>query len=362
MRFIHTADIHLDSCLRSNFNREMAKERNHEILTTFINMVNYAVRNGIGYILICGDLFDSDYVSGLTLNTIRNLITGNPDINFYYLRGNHDNADFSISGTPDNLFLFEADWKCYRVNNCAVWGIEPNGSNSELIQTSFLPDRDLINIVMLHGQEAFSRTLEGAETININSFRNKGINYLALGHVHEHKLKPLDNDISFYCYPGCLEGRGFDETGLHGFMDVTIDEETGRVIPEFVPFARRTLFEIKVDVTGIESTVEIINKARESLNNIDILDKDLLKITLVGNTAVNSEIDELFIEKSFENNFYFVKVKNDTRLLLESDDYLYDESLKGVFIRTLLDADLDDDTREAVMKLGINALRGGIEL
>lgn len=42
MKFIHCADLHLDSKMSANLDKERAKERRSEILDTFVRMVRYA--------------------------------------------------------------------------------------------------------------------------------------------------------------------------------------------------------------------------------------------------------------------------------------------------------------------------------
>ena len=46
MKIIHTADLHLDSAMKTNLSKEKAKMRNNEILHTFERMVEYAKNNG----------------------------------------------------------------------------------------------------------------------------------------------------------------------------------------------------------------------------------------------------------------------------------------------------------------------------
>ena len=74
--------------------------------------------------------------------------------------------------------------------------------------------------------------------------------------MHEYSSDRLDAR-GVYCYPGCLEGRGFDEAGEHGFVVLDIDETSGSYDTYFVPFARRNIYVAQVDVTGCESTFEI---------------------------------------------------------------------------------------------------------
>jgi exonuclease SbcD len=55
-----------------------------------------------------------------------------------------------------------------------------------------------------------SSSKDKTEVISLKELKNKAIDYLALGHIHSYKMEQLDSR-GVYCYPGCLEGRGFDE-------------------------------------------------------------------------------------------------------------------------------------------------------
>ena len=62
MKIIHCADLHLDSKMESNLDREAASMRRDELLDTFERMVTYAAENEVRVILIAGDLFDKPNV------------------------------------------------------------------------------------------------------------------------------------------------------------------------------------------------------------------------------------------------------------------------------------------------------------
>ena len=94
MRFIHCADLHLDSKMTSNLSREQAKERKMEILRTYSRMIDYAKENKIDGIIIAGDLFDTRNISATARNMVKDSIMSNPQIEFYYLKGNHDSDNF----------------------------------------------------------------------------------------------------------------------------------------------------------------------------------------------------------------------------------------------------------------------------
>lgn len=361
MKLIHCADIHLDSKLSANLNSEKAGERKREILNTFSNMVTYAKNNEIDGILIAGDLFDTSRISALARNTVINLIDNNPFINFYYLKGNHDNDNFlsSMEEIPQNLYLFNREWTEYKLSgNISLHGIELDEINSRSAQLSFAPDPLKINIVMLHGQESASLSKDKAEVIDIRQFKNKGINYLALGHIHSYKMEELDGS-GVYCYPGCLEGRGFDEVGDHGFVELDIDEEKKTVNAKFVSWASRRLYNVYADVTGKNNTPEMLDVVRRSLKESDALGRDLVKVILTGAVDVECEKDTEFIRHTFEDDYYFIKVYDETTLKVDYEAFLLDESLKGEFVRGVMNSDLDEEDKASVIRYGLNAISGG---
>ena len=111
MKIIHCADLHLDSQMTANLTKEQARERKREIIRTFTRMVEYAEKTGVRLIMISGDLFDTRNVSALARNTVRDMICTHPQIDFLYLRGNHDSDNFlsdirNQSGAGQSAFVF----------------------------------------------------------------------------------------------------------------------------------------------------------------------------------------------------------------------------------------------------------------
>ena len=91
MKIIHTADIHLDSALKTYYDNEKASQRNRELIETFRKMVDYARDNDVKAIMIAGDMFDKGKAKKTTENMVYSAITENPDIIFFYLKGNKIN-------------------------------------------------------------------------------------------------------------------------------------------------------------------------------------------------------------------------------------------------------------------------------
>ena len=352
MKIIHCSDIHLDSKMETSLPEKKALERNYEIYITFEKMIRFAREHEVKVIIIAGDLFDTKRVSSRTVRKVLDVIAEAKEIDFLYLKGNHDENKrlFDEYGIPENLKLFRNEWTYYDYGIVGIAGVELNRDNCISIYNDLELDKDKINFVVLHGQESRQ---EGEDLVSLKQLQNKGIHYLALGHIHSYKKAELDEE-GVYCYSGCLEGRGFDECGEKGFVLIEADERG--ITSEFVPFAKRMLHEIKVDITNIESISEIINKMKSL--SADIPSSDLVKFTLTGSFLPETDKDISFIQKALESDFYFVKIKDESRLKIDDADYRYDKSLKGEFIRMVLSSERSEEEKEQIICCGLAALKG----
>lgn len=359
MKLIHCADLHLDSKMTANLSKEQAKERKMEILRTFSRMVEYAKKNDVSAIIIAGDLFDTRNVSATVRNYVRDVILNHPEIDFLYLRGNHDNDNFlsKMDEIPENLCLFHDKWKTYTYGKIAITGLELNKENSLTAYNTLVLSHEAYNIVTLHGQLAEYKSRDKAEVISLDDLRNKNIDYLALGHVHSYCLEKLDAR-GVYCYSGCLDGRGFDECGPKGFVLLDIDPEKHIATSKFIPLSSRVLHTIPVDVSGILSTQEAAIRMDAVIREQKYPSTALVKFVLKGEVDVECELETDFLEEQFADYFYFCKVYDETRIRVNYQDYEKDASLKGEFVRLVSASGLSEEEKAMVIRTGILALQG----
>ena len=373
MKIIHTADLHLDSKLNALID-DKAKERQVELLQNFRKMSEYAAENGVSAILIAGDMFDDRMCTKRTSTVILSVINDYPGIHYYILKGNHDRDNFldTLENKPDNLFTFSHTSTTYEEGNISITGVELDKDNVDLFYNTLNLDAARVNIVMLHGQESDSYKKDKAEIIPLRELKGRGIDYLALGHIHAYKEGELDARGT-YCYPGCLEGRGFDECGMHGFVRLDIDENN-RITRTFVPFAKRHIYEIEVNVSGLDNSEDMLDAIRKALAEYTVTvtmtgsnytlpaptGSDLVKIVLIGEVDITAEKDLTYLTASIRDDYYFVKIEDKTIPHVEPRDYTLDESLRGEFVRTvLIDDSLSDEDKAAVIQCGIKALTEG---
>ena len=359
MKIIHCADLHLDSKMTANLSKEQAKERKMEILRTFGRMVEYAKKHGVSVIIIAGDLFDTRNVSSTVRNYVRDMITNHPEIDFLYLKGNHDNDNFlsKLDEIPENLCLFNEKWTTYTYGKVAITGLELNKENRLTAYNTLVLAHDAYNIVTLHGQLAEYKHRDKAEVISLDELRNKNIDYLALGHVHRFMIDKVDAR-GVYCYPGCLDGRGFDECGSKGFVLLDIDPENHTGTSTFVPFSSRVLYTVPVDVSGIMTTQEAALRMDAVIRESQYPSSSLVKFILKGEVSVECELETEFLEEQFADYYYFCKVYDETKIRVNYQDYEKDASLKGEFVRLVSASNLSEEEKAMVIRTGILALQG----
>lgn len=353
MKLIHCADIHLDSRMETHMTSEQASMRNTEIIRSFVRMTEFAKENDVRVIIIAGDLFDGDRIKSRTVDEVLGAIRKTPDIDYLYLPGNHDEAFFALSNRddiPNNLKQFNQRWETYEYENVAISGIEICKENSDSLYNN-IPDTNLeFKIVVLHGQTA---AVSGDNLVNLNLLKNRNIDYLALGHLHSFSASPLDSKGTF-CYSGCLEGRGFDECGKKGFVLLNTDSEL--LTYNFVPFSYRELHKIRVDITDLTNSHAIVQKLISSAGNIKRT--DMVEFILSGYSDPTANIAVPYVESYLKGSYFFCKVKNESHMKIDPNDYKNDISLKGEFIRLVLNSNENEEDKASIIRAGIQALSG----
>lgn len=397
VRLIHTADLHLDSAFSSRFSKEEAEERRRNLLIAWNKLLQYGIERKVQAILISGDLFDSPVVSRSTMEIFLSSIRKNPEISFFYLRGNHDtkNTFRFRDDLPKNLFLFSKEGKKYRLKEKLVllgqefYGTERRsefpeesyGTESllelpeepeELVEEELLSPssaKDAVqsiwnlkeedcNILMLHGalREA-GPEVQNEQGISLKQLSRYPIHYLALGHIHKREEGKYGS--LYYIYPGCLQGRGFDEEGEKGFYYLEIEEETKGIKAEFVPLKEGAFRIVTIFLSEEDGTLDAEEKIRESLKKEGVDAKDSLRIILKGEKRAGEERNLRYLEKQLEEEYAYIEIKEETKLKLRKEEFIHEKGLKGEFLRMVSESEsLSEEEKEKLMILGIGLLQG----
>ncbi len=341
MKIIHCADVHLGAKI-DGFPKEISENRKREVRNTFLRMVDYAKQKGVAVILLAGDLFDREKPFKKDSDFFYNVVESNPAIDFLYLRGNHDEE----GETPNlpNLKTFSTEWSYYTYGDVVIGGVELKKQNCKSYYSTLALEEGKTNIVMLHGGLG--------EEINLTKLREKNIDYLALGHIHEFSEGRLD-ERGRYAFSGCLEGRGFDETGVKGF--VLLDTE-GKLSSRFVPFSIRQIHKAEVDVSNLKEGYAMASRVREQ---ISFTKEDIYRVELVG--EADADLDEFArdVHAYLANGCAFLSVKDCTKKKIDYTAYDFDPSLKGEFVRTVANSvEYSEEEKAQIIAYGLKALSG----
>ncbi|MBQ7387189.1 MAG: DNA repair exonuclease [Clostridia bacterium] len=353
MKILHTSDIHIDSPLTARLARDKIKERRAELLSNLSRLAAECRRLGAPVMIIAGDLFDSDNVSRRALRTFYDIILEYSEIHFVVLPGNHDSEILSTEGFCDanNLHVFERGAiTTFALGNVTFTGICPTrpGMLDELEL-----DENSKNILILHG-ELRDKTVDDGESIGMRELVGKNIDYVALGHYHTYTVHELDRRTTAV-YSGTPEGRGFDECGECGY--VVIDTDGEHVSHSFVKFAKRNMRIVPVALDGVERPYDIIERTEAALENVP--SSDLVRVELCGSYAPGLWKDAGQICERFRDRFYHFEVKDCSHISVRPEDYKYDKTLKGEFIRLVYaDESLSEETKRRVVECGVFALMG----
>ncbi|HQP88033.1 MAG TPA: DNA repair exonuclease [Thermoanaerobaculia bacterium] len=271
-RFLHAADIHLDSPLVGLDRYESAPVDAARGATrrAFENLVRLAIEEEVAFVVLAGDLYDGDwkdYRTGLFFvdQTARLREAG---IQVFVVAGNHDAASQLTKNLrpPDNVHFFSTKKPETRLVEAFDVAIHGQGFSSRAVTEDLaagypIAEPGLFHIGMLH------TSLEGREghvTYAPTSARvlaQKGYQYWALGHVHKREVVAKDPWIVF---PGNLQGRHAREVGAKGCSLVTV--EHGAVVgveERSVDVFRWAV--CRVDVDGLATTVDVLDHISRAL-------------------------------------------------------------------------------------------------
>ncbi len=278
IRFIHTADLHLDSPFGklSRFDEELAKRLRNASFLAFSRIVETALSEQVDFVLIAGDIFDSEQRSlaaqlGFRKELQRLSLAGIP---VYFNCGNHD----PLSSWMKHLALPAG---VHRFGSAGVESLVYEKSGEPMAEIAgisfedkvvkenlalrFPPAREEIpfSIALLHGSFASSGEHAPYAPFQLRDVQDKGYDYWALGHIHKPGIMHDANPT--IVYPGIPQGRDFGESGPRGFYLVELKKGEKTEI-EFRPAASFLFLEKELELKEPgQETEEICAALREAV-------------------------------------------------------------------------------------------------
>ncbi len=347
LTFIHAADFHLDAPF-SALSPPQAAQRREEQRALLERLADLVEHTGAQLLLLPGDLLDGDRVYYETTQALARTLAG-MRARVFIAPGNHDfwspRSPWATVDWPENVHIFrtgEVEGVALPELGCTVYGsafTAPSRDESPLAGLS-VPRDGGIHLMCVHG-DVDGRGRYGS--IAPAEIAESGLTYLALGHIHAGTGMRRTGE-TYWAYPGCPEGRGFDELGDKGVLLGRIEGE--RLTLDFVPLAGRRYEILSVDVSGDDP---VLSLERALPGNAQ---RDIYRILLTGESDP-AGLDMAALETVAAPYFYSVSLRDQTRVRRDLWSRAEEDSLTGLFLREMqgkLAAAEDEGAREILEK------------
>ncbi|MBZ9905642.1 DNA repair exonuclease [Mesorhizobium sp. B2-7-3] len=272
-RFVHTADIHLDSPLRSLAlrNSELAELVGDASRQAFVSIVDLCLAEHVDALVIAGDLYDGDQTSMKTARFLASQMARlhQAGITVYKIRGNHD-ALSRISKQlvfPDTVTIFggRPQSVLQKAGGLEVMfhGLSfANPKAPESLLPRYPPAREgAVNVGIMHTSLAGSPGHDVYAPCSVADLHGYGFDYWALGHIHVRQVHPGRSTVVM---PGIPQGRDINEAGAKSITLVTIRDDRSIEIEERLTSVAQ--FErASVDLTGTVEWPDVVGRVRSAL-------------------------------------------------------------------------------------------------
>lgn len=317
-------------------------------------LAELAVSESVDLVLLAGDLLDGDGVYQETAQELVRSLAAIP-VPVFIAPGNHDffapSTRYAKLKFSDNVHIFKKSTiECVELPSlhARVYGAAFTEKHSSSLLAGFRAEKTegVYELLCLHGELGVRESLY--DPIDVEELSRSGLDYAALGHVHKASgLQKAGN--TWYSWPGCPEGRGFDETGEKTVSIVELRDGDCTLRP--VCIAKRRYESIEVNVTGIDPLLAIHTQLPDDTV------RDIYRITLTGETDTPPDLNAL--RRSLGEMFFELRLRDETHLRRSIWDSVSDDTLRGVFL-TKLRKKYDDARTDSERSLIEQAVRWGL--
>ncbi len=363
IKLLHAADLHLDSAFES-LSPEAAEKRRQGQRELLFCIQEIAEKRGASAVLLSGDVFESNNIRSETQRDFNSAL-GALSCPVLIAPGNHDpysaHSLWETMRLPENVYVFknaEIEPVSFLGVRALFWGVGFQNTFSKPLLRNFTPpekNTEKPNIMIIHGD--VSAGAADYNPISREDLIKSGMDYVALGHIHVRSPLQKAGETAF-AYPGCTEGRGYDETGEKGVLLVTLSESG--VSSEFIPLGGVRYEIINVNIGGKEAVRAVEDAV------IGLSQNDCCRLILSG------ECDELpdvnAIRKKFEGRFRELQLRDETTLKRDVWAQRGQNTLSGVYLDKLYimyNAASKSEEREKIelaARYGLSAIENGGDL
>ncbi len=303
MKFIHAADVHLDSPLQSLALQDQAQiaRMRRACREAFERLIDFSIEQKVAFVLLAGDLYDHGSPNMQIAVFLRNQLSRleKNGVRVVIVKGNHDanNKITSALALPANTRIL-SDRKPETLLyddlpvRVAIHGQSfKAGPVSENLAASYpAAVHGYLNIGILHTSLSGNIDHDVYAPCKLEDLTTRGYDYWALGHIHKGAKLICD---PWVVYPGNLQGRNAKETGPKGCMLVEVEDDRISTV-ELIDLAVVRWESVQIELKGKSREAELVEAIRAALAQAH---KDAenrptaVRIILTGETPLHDVIE-----------------------------------------------------------------------
>lgn len=326
---LHMADLHLGTKnlrLPADKQKILTQENLDALADVFLQPCDIA--------LICGDLFHSSVVSQKIMKNFFKQVErfAKPVL---YICGNHDEKT-NFSDTPTNFHVLNEQNNVFRTENIDFWCASSDYKNF---------DENKKNVLLLHG--SISNKTDH-DYLDLTKILTKKFDYVALG--HEHNFWQGQTNSARLVYSGSLFSNGFDECGQKGYVLIDCKD----FIPNFHPLKQRLFKILNISVSDISDFYKLKIKFQEQLAYEK---QNVVRVVFSGYYQEGQKLNFDMLKSNYDG--FYLEIVDKTKMKIDIEKYKNEPlSFKAEFIKLVEEADLSEEDKNKILRVGIEALQG----
>ena len=377
IKFIHCADLHLDSPFQGLTTKEplLADRFKHSTNEAFVKIIDLCLAEKVDFLTIGGDTFDGADRSLCAQILLRDQFEKlhKANIPVIIVAGNHDPLSDWLTEIqyPENVHLLAG-------NKVEQVPIEKNG---KIITTLFgisykvrevaenlslkfqAKEKDTISIGLLHANVGSRKEHASYAPCSINDLKAANIDLWLLGHIHTPEVICKD---PLMLYPGNIQGRHINEDGPRGCYFIKVDSSR-KISYEFKPVQNILWKQEEINIKNIMTAIELADllsdKCEEELSKLTNDEKGIvIRWRLTGSSPLYHELTmtnkieetiEILVERFF-NQIPFIfpeSIRLSIKPERKKEDYLNQENFIGDFLRLAGNVENDDQMKNELLEM-----------
>jgi len=374
-RFLHCADLHLDSPIKgvSAVDQRVGDVLREATFQAFENVIDIAVREQVDLLIIAGDVYDGADRSLRAQLRFRDGLAraAEAGVHCFIAHGNHDPLD----GWQVDLKLPE---RVHRFGD-QVESIVVTRDDAPLVEVSGIsyPTRDVrenlskrftrgdaapFAIGVLHCNVGGHAEHDNYAGCGLEDLAAVGLDYWALGHIHAREI--LRNREPAVVYPGNTQGRSIREQGPRGCYLAEV-HDGGHLDTHFIATDAVRWFQRDIDIgslQGIDDLLAAADSIRQQVRGEAEGRPAMLRLTLVGRGGLRGELrhesqrtdllEQLREHEADREDFVWIeKLRDESRPALDIARRREVEDFVGDFLRGAEQLRHQENAAEAIREL-----------